>query len=276
MLNRLKSLPLTILLTILIWMYAEAQFMSTQPDVPLSVRIASGSSDYAVRTLDPVDKRYTNILNFVVTLQGPRNQIDQIFQDSQGMHGSAGGDKLAGLTFIPTNDQLRAAAAAGDSAGGSGGVLHPNVLQMLNELEYFRSRGVTVTFASPYSVTIDVLQRAQQSSVAVNAVPIWVSGPPAVLARYDVEVTPTAVNLILSGSGAQVDGLRQRLEGGGAPAAGIYVYLDLTPEDRPAVPGARRGLRYVYPEGLTLLQSPPDAAFKLSEKPPTPVPGAGR
>jgi hypothetical protein len=362
MLDRLKSLSLTILLTILIWIYAEAQFTTTQQDVPINVRIAAGTSNFAVRTLlDPATKRYSDVLSFVVTLQGPKSQIDQIFQESQGaVRDRAAEDRLAALTFIPTVEQLRQAA---------GGEMHPYVLPMLNRLDYFRSRGVTVTFAAPDYVSIEVdsvtrlrkdaafqsavavdsvtldpgtvevlipsqtlrtvgeskiavravpqneqqlaalppdtdkavpvrfvvdypgvrddrirvepgqgtatvrLRRTEQSVLNVNDVPVWVSGPPALLGRYDVEVTPRLVTVVLSGPNALMDATRQRLAGG-PKAAGIGAYLDLTPDDHPDKTATRRNLRYIIPDGLSLRQAPPDVAFKLSETSPPASAGA--
>jgi hypothetical protein len=353
MLNRLKTLPLTILLTILIWMYAEAQFTAAQPDVPIDVPIASGSPDFTVRTMDPETKRYTDTLSFVVTLQGPKSQIDQILQESLGaVREKSDEDRRAALTYIPTADQLRQAAGA---------TLHPNVLPMLNRLEYFRSRGVTVTYATPNRVTIEVdsvmrlkkdavwqsavaveswaldpttvevqipaqalqsigeskisvlavpqsdeavaalppdtdqkipvrfvvdypgprddrirvvpgqgsatvrVRRVRQSVLNVSDVPIWVSGPPSLLTRYKVDVTPQSVALVLSGPNSLLDAARARLTSGGAKAAGISAYLDLLPDDKPDGSANRRNLRYIIPEGLSIVQAPPDATFKLGE-----------
>src|SRR5260221_13673734 len=61
MLDRLKSLPLTIFLTILIWMYAESQVTSSHetksvvvPDVPVSISGAPGVlSKYEVELSKP-------------------------------------------------------------------------------------------------------------------------------------------------------------------------------------------------------------------------------
>jgi hypothetical protein len=359
MLDRLKVLPLTILLTILIWMYAEAQFTTTQPDIPIDVRISSGTPDFVVRALDPVTKRYSDSLSFIVTLQGPKSQIDKIFEESQGAaRDKSAEERLAALTFIPTIEQLRQAA---------GSEFHPYVLPMLNRLDYFRSRGVTVTFAAPNYVSIDVdsvvrvrkdavfqssvavdsatldpgsvevlvpaqalrsidesrisvravpqndeqlasippetdktipvrfvaeypgprddrirvvpgqgnatirLRRTQQGLLSVNDVPIWVSGPPSLLARFNVDVTPRSVALVLSGPNPLMDATRQKLTGG-PKAAGISAYLDLNSDDRPSSTASRRRLRYVIPDGLTLVQAPTDAAFKLSE---TSVPESG-
>jgi hypothetical protein len=363
MLERLKSLPLTILLTVLIWMYAEAQFTATQPDVAINVRISSGSQDFALRVYDPLNKRYSNMLNFVVTLQGPKNQLEQIYQESQGAaRENPAEDRLAALTYIPVAEQLRRAAAGGEG-------MNVVTLPMLNRLEYFQSRGVTVTHAQPLAVTIDVdsvsrirkepafqssvavenvtldpasvevqipsqtlrevgenkivvhaipqndaqlaalppdtdkvipvryvadypgqhderirlqpsqgnatvrIRRAQQGVLGVGEVPIWVSGPPGLVSNYNIEVTPQTVGLMLSGPSALVEATRQRLSGG-PKAAGISAYLDLTPEDHPEPGGVavRRALRYVLPDGLSLLQSPPEASFKLLEKAPATKP----
>jgi hypothetical protein len=357
MMERLKSLPLTIFLTILIWMYAEAQFTTTQQDIPISVRIASGTPEYALRTMDPVTKRYTDILHFVVTLQGAKSQVDRIFQEAEGvMRDRAADERPQELTYIPTADQLRQAA---------GGDMHPSVLTLLNRLDYFRSRGVSVTFAAPDYVTIEVdtvarirrdavfqssvvvdsvtldpgsvevqiptrtldaigetnikvravpqseqqlaalppdtdrvipvrfvaeypgerddririvpgqgnatvrLRRTQQGVLNISDVPIWISGPPSLLARYDAQVTPRSVSLVLSGPTALMESTRQRLTGGPL-AAGISAYLDLTPEDRPTTTTVRRSLRYIIPEGLTLVQAPTDASFRLSDILPSP------
>jgi hypothetical protein len=365
MLERLKSLPLTILLTVLIWMYAEAQFTATQSDVPINIGVSSGSQDFAVRVYDQTNKRYSNMLNVVATLQGPRNQLDQILQEALGAaHVNPTEDRMAALTYTPSADQLRQAVA-------NGGEFNAVTLPMLNRLDYFQSRGVTVTYAQPSSVSIEVdtvarvrkeaafqssvavenvtvdpatvevqipsqtlrevgenkivvhavpqndaqlaalppdtdkvipvrfvadypgprderirlqpaqgnatvrVKRAQQGVLGVGDVPIWVSGPPGLLSRYNIEVTPQSVGLMLSGPSALVDATRQRLSGG-PKGAGISAYLDLTPEDHPEPGGVpvRRALRYILPDGLSLLQSPPEASFKLTEKTPATTPTA--
>ncbi len=79
--DRLKSLPLTILLTVLIWMYAEAKFTATQDHVPLTLRVVSPQGDLVLRALDPTDNRYHSAIALDVTLEGPKNQIDGIDQE---------------------------------------------------------------------------------------------------------------------------------------------------------------------------------------------------
>src|ERR1041384_2873302 len=99
MLGRLKTLPLTIILTVLIWMYAEAQFTSSREDVRISVRITSPSPDITLRVLDSHGNSVGAVATLAVTLQGPKSQIDRIFQESQGQLGPATDDELANLTY---------------------------------------------------------------------------------------------------------------------------------------------------------------------------------
>src|ERR1043166_5123927 len=97
--DRLKSLPLTIILTVLIWMYAEAQFTSVQPDVKLNVQVISPSPDVSLRVHDLTRDNYAPLMNLIVTLQGPRDQIDRIYNDSLQLHFNQPSD---GLTYVPT------------------------------------------------------------------------------------------------------------------------------------------------------------------------------
>jgi hypothetical protein len=158
MFNRLKSLPLTIVLTVLIWMYAEAQFTNTQENVQLNVKLLTPSPDLAVRAIDPVRNRPGDIINAVVTLQGPRNELDAIFQQSQGVPD----EEFASLAYQPRQRDLRA-----------GEETTVNVVTMLNTLNYFRSRRVTVISAAPSSSTCR--PRCSTGSAARPGLPSWPS-----------------------------------------------------------------------------------------------------
>ena len=140
MLDRLKSLPLTIILTILIWMYAEAQFTSTQDNVRLSVKLLAPSSDQVVLGYDPIDDRYRDTINIVATIQGAKSQIDQIYQMS--------------LNASPQNHEFKQLTFAAPLTDPS-----IDTVTMLNGLSYFRSKGVTVTAANPPRVRIKVEKR---------------------------------------------------------------------------------------------------------------------
>src|ERR1041384_1839443 len=101
MLGRLKTLPLTIILTVLIWMYAEAQFTSSREDVRISA--------LTLRVLDSHGNSVGAVATLAVTLQGPKSQIDRIFQESQGQLGPATDDELANLTSSPPAPDLNPA-----------------------------------------------------------------------------------------------------------------------------------------------------------------------
>jgi hypothetical protein len=352
MFNRLKSLPLTIVLTVLIWMYAEAQFTNTQENVQLNVKLLTPSPDLAVRAIDPVRNRPGDIINAVVTLQGPRNELDAIFQQSQGVPD----EEFASLAYQPRQRDLRA-----------GEETTVNVVTMLNTLNYFRSRRVTVISAAPSRVQLEVdrvlhltkapdfrpamtIDRAvlSEESVIVNVpatvldrlggptriavvaepqrplatlpsgtdqtvavkyvadyagprderitvtppigtvnvriptskaatetvpdVQIWASGPPSLLARYDVTIQPRSVRVTLAGSPAAIAAFHDNRN-----VPGVHAYVDLTPDDRPSDALIRRHVRYTLPDGLSLRDAPPDVEFRLTEKPasaPAPAPAS--
>ncbi len=359
MLNRLKTLPLTIVLTVLIWMYAEAQFTNTQENVQLSVKVGTPSADLVVRAVDPTKNRLSDTINAVVTLQGPRSQLDSIFQQSQGVPD----EDLASLTYTPPERELK-----------PGEETSVDVASMLNSLQYFKSRRVIVSSAAPRRVALAVdrmlhLQKApdfrpaaavdravlSEDTVTLNVpsatleelggpgkiavvaepqkslasltpgrdaavpvkyvaeysgapddrisvtpltgtvtvripvtqaakevvpdVPIWASGPPPVLAKYDVDVRPKFVRLTVSGTPAAIaafhDSRTGAGAGGGGAGAALRGYVDLPPDDRPADGYTRRRVRYVLPDGLTLQDAPPDVEFRLTEKPP-PAPPSTR
>jgi hypothetical protein len=357
--NRLKSLPLTILLTVLIWMYAEAQFTNTQENVQLNVKLVTPSPDLAVRAIDPVRNRPGETIHAVVTLQGPRNQLDAIFQQSQGVPD----EEFASLTYQPRQRDLH----AGEEAT-------VDVVTMLNSLNYFRSRRVTVISAAPPRVQLEVDQmvhlakppdfrpamvvdravlsedtvtvnvpaavldrlggptkiavvaepqrplatlksgtdqavavkyvadyagprddritvtppigmvnvRIPASSAATETVPevqIWASGPPSLLAKYDVTIQPRSVKVTLAGSPAAIAAFHENRN-----VPGVHAYVDLTPDDVPSEAFIRRRVRYTLPDGLSLQDATPDVEFRLIEKPaaapapapaPAPVPATG-
>jgi hypothetical protein len=376
MLDRLKSLPLTIILTILIWMYAEAQFTAVQPDVKVNVQALSPSPDYALRVFDPENSRFTPLMNLVATLQGPRNSIERIYQDSLPLTAE---DVSAGLTYVPTVPEItKAAAKAGTTgvvapvlaAAPNGGILEVNTVSMLNRFDYFHSKGITVTHVSPariqvvldpvtrlqkrvefksqlvdrFTLSPDVVEvlipraalekiggadqlkvvaepsrsfetlasdaehtipvrfvveyagsrderirvspgtgnltahilRQQQAAVQIPDVPVWLSGPPSILGKYDIDVQPRTTAVTVSGSATAIDALKNRIESGGTRSAGVYAYLDITAEDAPAATATRRRIRFVLPEGLTQLSVSGEVAYRLVERPSPAAPPATR
>ena len=339
--DRLKSLPLTIVLTILIWMYAEAKFTATgEARVPLRPVVPNG--DLSVRVFDNTEGRFVSVINIVASLQGPTNQITALQQETEPPQ----------LTFSPPASML----VPGTTAS-------VDTVPMLNSSPYLHKHGLTVTSANPGKLRLEVDRLEQVSRpvvfhppVAVDHVsgipdqvtlaipsktlqeiggaekdqnqrraraksfhaadrsaaegddalcagifrterrpgardacpdggdahrrqareavtqlvpdvPVWVSGPPALLARFDVDLRPKFVPVIVSGTDPAIQALKTKLasspRGTGGGDQGIHAYLDVSLDDRPTTPYLRRPLRYVLPDGLSVQDAPGDVEFRL-------------
>lgn len=351
MFERLKSLPLTIVLTILIWMYAEAQFTSTRDGVTVFLRVAAppNSGNVAVRVLD-ADSKPESQMPLQITLQGTREQLEAIYDQSIGTQASDGA--LSNLVYELSEKELNSDRPM-------------DTVQMLNKLSYFRKQGVTVIRAipavvrldvdqmmsmqrtvqfqsggptradvleiNPDSVTVQVPQRLlsslgtnvanlrviatptrdlstlpleqeqtinakvavefpgarddrvtanpQQISVRLRIpkeqldvmtiadVPVWVSGPPALLARHDVDVQPKFVKVTVAGTVAALQPLRQAKSAAGRGNAEplLRAYLDVQLTDQPSQELIQRQLRYVLPDGVQLRDGPRTVSFRLVE-----------
>jgi hypothetical protein len=102
-----------------------------------------------------------------------------------------------------------------------------------------------------------------EAKLTVKDIPVWVSGPPSVLAANDITVEPKTVEVTVVGTPDLIDTLNQRATTGGQ-STGIHAFVDLTPDDKPA-PGvvSYRSPRIVTPAGLTLLQAPERVGFRM-------------
>jgi hypothetical protein len=361
MVDRLKSLPLTMVLTVLIWMYAEAKFTATRENVSLTIKPVSPTGDMVLSAFDPGEKRFQGTVNVAVTLEGPTNQIDRIYQESVGT--VAADEDFSPLGYVPPAEGLK--------AGTDNEV---DTVAALNSLAYFRRRGVTVTSAKPARIRVEAdplsqvvrpvdfhpafavdhftatpeqvtvkiptallaesggadrigvtavpvrelttltpgvqqtvavryvveyadgerperddrisvtpaqgmvvmsLPRRQQETAVLPAVPVWVSGPPAVLGKYEVSVKPGALRVSVTGSEAAVKALREQMAAGRGTAdmtGGIRAYLDIAATDGPGVM-LHRQVRFMLPDGLTVQAGGDDVDFKLTERLPTTRPG---
>ncbi len=144
MFNRLKTLPLTIILTILIWMFAEAQFTAAQDNIRISARLVSPSPDFAVFALDEGDpKRGRPSINVVATVAGAKAQIDRLYQLS--LNATPPDEDFRALAFAPSLEDLQTSA-------------NPSIdtVTVLNGLRYFRARGLTVTAATPPRIRLKI------------------------------------------------------------------------------------------------------------------------
>ena len=201
MFNRLKSLPLTIMLTILIWMYAEAQFTSTRDGLLVSLNVDSPVSNYCVRVLDPADGQYHQTLPIRVSVEGPQNKVDTLLQSTRQLGGE--GDLLS-FPFVPSAEAMK-----------SGGEQNFDTASLLNAMPYFRDNGLTVTTATParmrlevqpvQTVTLPIVFRSpavpNAQVISVSASESKVSLPPQLLAQIggvshlSVVATPLSMTL---------------------------------------------------------------------------------
>ena len=132
--DRLKSLPLTIVLTILIWMYAEAKFTATG-DARLSLRPIAPNGDLALRVFDAAENRYIPVINVVASLQGPTNQITMLEQETEPLQ----------LMFTRPASSLT-----------PGTLVTVDTVSLLNSNSDLRKRELTVTSAIPPKVQLEV------------------------------------------------------------------------------------------------------------------------
>jgi hypothetical protein len=142
MIERLKSLPLTIVLTILIWMYAEAQFASTQDNVRVTLKVVSPTPEYVITAENP-DGRYRNSVSITVSVQGAKNQIDRLYQMS--LNAITPDKDFQDLFFSPDERKIKTDPDPSE-----------DTVRLLNGLRYFRDRGMTVTLATPARIRLRV------------------------------------------------------------------------------------------------------------------------
>jgi hypothetical protein len=175
MLKHLKSLPLTIVLTILIWMYAEAEFTSTQEGVPVRIQIQAARPDQT--SIRVVDEKGTPVrgVNVQLTLQGAKGQIDRIMQQSQPPL-AGGGDSapLPPLTLTLGENEDKTLS----------------LLPRLNAMPYFREKNVRVLACSPDHVELDIdrLVRFSRPLEKLNR-----NGVPVTIDHFD----PQSVDVVI-------------------------------------------------------------------------------
>lgn len=347
MLDRLKLLPLTIVLTILIWMYAEAEFTATREGVDVLVQIQSPDpNEWLVRAIDPTDPSKTprRTLTVRLTIQGAKSRVEQIGQQSTGV--ASPDPSFAGLRLAPTTAEL------------SGGRDTLSIVPLLNAQPYFRNKGVTVLKAAPDFIKLDVdrltrfnrpvelqaglpvtdvmlspataevsvpiktleslggesritvkaqpqqvisgpvgsvvtvpvrlvaqanglvddritvvpqigsatlkIQARLEKRLTLRDLPVFVSGPPTMLAKYTVQIKPEQVSVEVAGPPAAIDHLAAAMNTATEPPA--RAYLDLLAEDQPG-PAVRRRVRLTLPEGIHTVQGGRDSVeFRLLER----------
>ncbi|HTV48602.1 MAG TPA: hypothetical protein VMG59_09185 [Phycisphaerae bacterium] len=141
--DRLKVLPLTILITVLLWLYADAHLTETESDLPIQIYMAASpqANNKIIQELAPAGGR------FQVTIQGPSDAVERIRLQCYG-EAIVTHDDQNNLTYI----------IPGISSLQAGTQMQLDALQVLNSLPYFRSRNVVVTAVWPQQVQLRVDQ----------------------------------------------------------------------------------------------------------------------
>ncbi|NNM84253.1 MAG: hypothetical protein HKL96_00620 [Phycisphaerales bacterium] len=138
--EHLKLLPLTVLLTVLLWMYADANLTAVESDLPIHIRLAAGPATgphaQSVQLISPADGE------FEITVQGPRNKVSRVRQQCEGRAVFTQQDR-DNLSYVLTGSQLQAVRNG-----------HPlEAIRVLNRLPYFRQSGVLVTAVRPKRIS---------------------------------------------------------------------------------------------------------------------------
>jgi hypothetical protein len=141
--DRLKVLPLTVLLTVLLWLYADAHLTATQRDLPIHITILAGAgangNPQTVLMEMPADS------DFVVNIQGSGEAVDRIRQQCDG-RGPFTAQDVNNLTYALTRSDIKR-IAAGKSL---------NAQRIFNSLVYFTRHRVVVTAVSPPQIKLKV------------------------------------------------------------------------------------------------------------------------
>jgi len=345
LLDKLKALPLTVILTVLIWMYAEAQFTATEDNLPLTIHVVAIANDQSIRMLEPQGGQ------FHLRVEGPQSRVERFRQ--LALHvADARPDEMGALDFAPP-EKLQL---------GRDNWIDSTVA--LNSLPYFRRNGLTVTAATPSRLRLEadplmqlrkpilfrgnvpvkitpdmadlslpqslydtvgeghitvyarplrdldalprgtpqtipaqllveypaapderVVVNPQQVSVTVTLpvqnshavtvpnVPVYVSGPAELLARFDAQIRPQSVPITVAGSEKLLEPIQAALGQGGRTEGDtkIRAYVDLEPGDKASDTFTPRTLRYVYPPGLEIQKSPDHVDFRLVPTAPAPA-----
>ena len=255
MLDRLKSFPLTIILTILIWMYAESQFTATQEGLQASIGVGATSA-FTVDLQDPgaSDKTYHKTIPVRITVEGAKAQVDRLYQQAIGV--IAPDPDFSNIVYDPKPEDLHP---------GTDGTL--DTVAMLNQTAYFRRSGVRVVAAVPARVRLQVSARQKEELLGLPEMAVEISGPPAVLRAFDVIVDPRALHITVAGSAESLASVKAALANGPTDPR-IRAVLDLYAQDRPTESGTlqRRALRYTLPEGVRVTDGPTEVQFKLEKR----------
>lgn len=171
--DRLKVLPLTALLTVLLWLYADAHLTATERDLPIHITILAGAAangnPQTVLLKRPRDSR------FIISIQGSADAVDRIRQQCES-RGLFTPQDVNNLTYVLSRADLKRIARGKPL----------NTQRLLNSLAYFNKRRVVVTAVRPRRISLKV-----DPIVSVNRPVIFraVAGVAATIQPSSVPVT---------------------------------------------------------------------------------------
>lgn len=337
--QHLRLLPVTIVVTILVWMYAEAQFSDSQEDLRVTLEFRSGTPTQAIEVSEPANHQYR------ISVTGTRNNVDEFRRQSLGTLVVTERQR-AGLTFsVPETKESE---------------IRLDSTALLNQMPRFRDRGITVVSADPpitvialdqmETLTLPIRVRAgvalkqatltpdravvriprgklleiggvdavqvwalpardlnnaqpetdlqvparlqveypgrndervtisptqvtlqartadqKAAALALDDIPVWVSGPSSMLARYQVVLEPRFVKIDLTGTPEALQRVRNLAATmpRGEASHGVRAFLDLDVADNANASLRPRSVRWALPEGLEAIGTPPVVQFRL-------------
>ncbi len=141
LMDRLKVLPLTLLLSVLLWLYADANLTSTQGDLPIRISVIA-APDAGSRTVQLAQPATGD---FQITIQGPRNRVARVRQQCEGR---------AVFTTEDINNLVYVVRHPDQLALGSHD--HMDAVKVFNSLPFFRQRRINVISVKPSTLQLNV------------------------------------------------------------------------------------------------------------------------
>lgn len=141
LMDRLKVLPLTLLLSVLLWLYADANLTSTQGDLPIRISVIA-APDAGSRTVQLAQPATGD---FQITIQGPRNRVGRVRQQCEGR---------AVFTTEDVNNLVYVVHHPDQLALGTHDQL--DAVKVFNSLPFFRQRRINVISVKPSTLQLNV------------------------------------------------------------------------------------------------------------------------
>ncbi len=166
--DRLKVLPLTLLLSVLLWLYADANLTSTENDLPIHIAViaAPDAGSRTVQLARPVGG------DFQISIQGPRNRVQRVRQQCEG-RAVFTTDDLSNLVYVVRHPG-RLAIGRHDSL---------DAVKVFNSLPFFRQRRINVISVKPARLQLNVDEMVAAVRPIdfrqLRGVPVTVSPPTA-------------------------------------------------------------------------------------------------